>query len=459
MKIFRVFSVLVTLVSGWIFAGLYFFAYDDRSAEVAEIVQLLRFDGYTKDTIELDSSLARLALKRKKLAQNLLDVSQLQTKRRKDLTASQKEMFAEIAKTEYDKEEVRKQFESGKTFRMTEPLGKAYHQWKAAQAAVKEIARLNSWIDLQESHNPIYEFTAKITTTIYRMESEELLQISPEEQREIDVLLASKNTELDQTSEILTDPKEIYDLVWSQTGEYNNVLDKSDNRRNNVKMDLLEQYTGKSNRAEKSSESSDSPVVKYLVRPKWFKKALVTDCFVFAVCFPIFLQGFNTARRKRAADRKARDKQTQIELDTKTKAAVKRTTELEEEKARLELERKKQEEENKSKLNGKMIDALLELFSDSENYHQSVNPLVYDLLKHGREQLARTLSTADYNTSCQNIPAILPFITKLQQHWEQYYRHRDNIRLIEFWRPDSWDRFENKFPNQRLTEELRKFNL
>ncbi|MDR2755011.1 MAG: hypothetical protein LBC20_04835, partial [Planctomycetaceae bacterium] len=58
-------------------------------------------------------------------------------------------------------------------------------------------------------------------------------------------------------------------------------------------------------------------------------------------------------------------------------------------------------------------------------------------------------------TNVQNLKTILNILEELRSWWNDY-RIQNTIRL-SFWRPDSWSRFECKFPNHPITIKLMYF--
>ncbi|MDR3197722.1 MAG: hypothetical protein LBU34_07615, partial [Planctomycetaceae bacterium] len=87
---------------------------------------------------------------------------------------------------------------------------------------------------------------------------------------------------------------------------------------------------------------------------------------------------------------------------------------------------------------GNFLPELQMLFSESSQYHFADKPVKDTLEKYGNK-LAKV----------QNLNAVLNIIEELRSWWREYRVH--NITRLSFWRPDSWSRFENKFPNHPIT--------
>jgi stress response protein SCP2 len=91
---------------------------------------------------------------------------------------------------------------------------------------------------------------------------------------------------------------------------------------------------------------------------------------------------------------------------------------------------------------GNLLSELQMLFSESAQYHIA-NPPIKDALEICGNKLVKV----------QNLHTILNIIEELYGWWNEY-RVQYTIRL-PFWRPDSWSRFENKFPNHPITIKLK----
>ncbi|GHT46310.1 hypothetical protein FACS189454_07250 [Planctomycetales bacterium] len=439
--IFRTFFTLGFLASGGILIGLWFFAYEDHSAEVSGVVQLLRVDRYKKNFIEPDSQLARLALKRKDVARKLLEAGKMQVERKKDLSKLQNEMFAALAKTKVHAEDARKRFEGGKVFGLNEPLGRAYHKWKEAQTVAEGLARVNRKIEEMEKFAPLSEFTSQIKTLIQKSEEHELF-ISPDEQNKIDRLLATGITE--PTPEDITESEKVQDLIWGRVSHEVGENAVSGEQANNQNMlEQLKQYAGIDGAA--GGKYSGGDVSKYVIRPKWFKQAFITNVIVFAVCFPVVIVVFMSNTRKRIRKKK-RDEQIRKEQAKREQEEKER-----DEQIRRERAKKEQEEREQVRAAGEIFGELLVLFSESERYHRSTNPAISDALRHVCELVQFTPNTDLMDE--QNVAAVLKIIDDLYQ-WQKEYSRQNDVRRIDFLRPDSWIRFQSQFPNQIITKEL-----
>lgn len=435
---FRGIFLLGFFFFGGVLIALWFLACQDRSAEVSEIVQLLRLEGYEKNNIEPDSQLALLVLKRKELAKKLLEAGKLYDKRKKDLSKLQNEMFAAIAKTKQNPKEVRKQFESGKIFSMNEPLGIPYQKWQEVETAAEGLVKINIWIDQQEKNVSLSELTRKVKTLIHDLEERELLNISPEEQKEIDRLLAINTKEPMLTSIDVVESEKLQNLIWEQQEENNfSIKDVNFPSTKGTDRHLLEQYAGMDKHVLETAESSDGDVIKYVIRPKWFLPAFFANLIGLVICCVGFI----------------RSKESKVELivtnrnlmNVPIKPPVK-TREEWDEKREIEQIRAKKE----------MFGDLLVLFSESEDYHRSVNTVLFDQFKNTRNQLVQIAPLRGDLMEEQTIDAMLKIIKELQQWWKEYSQQND-VRFLQFWRPDSWDRFELAFPNQRITRVLSEF--
>ncbi|MDR2116138.1 MAG: TerD family protein [Planctomycetaceae bacterium] len=94
--------------------------------------------------------------------------------------------------------------------------------------------------------------------------------------------------------------------------------------------------------------------------------------------------------------------------------------------------------------NSNLLSELQILFSESSQYHFA-DMLFRDTLEMYRNKLAEV----------QSLNIILSIVEELREWWN-VYRVQKATRL-PFWRPDSWSRFENKFPNHPITIKLMYF--
>jgi tellurium resistance protein TerD len=84
------------------------------------------------------------------------------------------------------------------------------------------------------------------------------------------------------------------------------------------------------------------------------------------------------------------------------------------------------------------------LFSESSQYHVADLP-IRDALEICGNKLVKV----------QNLNTVLNIIEELRGWWNEYRVH--HTTRLSFWRPDSWSRFENKFPNHPITIKLNYF--
>jgi tellurium resistance protein TerD len=94
--------------------------------------------------------------------------------------------------------------------------------------------------------------------------------------------------------------------------------------------------------------------------------------------------------------------------------------------------------------NSNLLPELLMLFSETLQYHYANTTLTNELKSYHNK-----LSNA------RNFNSILTVIEELRIWWNEY--KTQHAPLFSFWRPDSWSRFEDKFPNNPITIKLKYF--
>ncbi|MDR0392088.1 MAG: TerD family protein [Planctomycetaceae bacterium] len=91
-----------------------------------------------------------------------------------------------------------------------------------------------------------------------------------------------------------------------------------------------------------------------------------------------------------------------------------------------------------------LLPELLVLFSESLQYH-SLNSGIRVELESCRSKLV----------AVQNLNSAIMVIDDLSNWWRSY--SIENVLSLSFWRPDSWSRFEDKFPHHPITIKLKYF--
>ncbi|MDR0337730.1 MAG: TerD family protein [Planctomycetaceae bacterium] len=94
--------------------------------------------------------------------------------------------------------------------------------------------------------------------------------------------------------------------------------------------------------------------------------------------------------------------------------------------------------------NSDLLSELQMLFLESSQYHFA-RPPIKNALERSSHELAQV----------RNLNTLLTMIDDLRGWWNDY--RVQNINRSSFWRPDSWSRFENKFPNHPITIKLKDF--
>jgi tellurium resistance protein TerD len=89
-----------------------------------------------------------------------------------------------------------------------------------------------------------------------------------------------------------------------------------------------------------------------------------------------------------------------------------------------------------------LLPELMVLFAESLQYHYA-NTEMKNELEHYSNKLA----------DVQNLNSALTIVEDLSNWWQKY--SIGNTTSLSFWRPDSWSRFENKFPHHPITIKLK----
>jgi hypothetical protein len=96
----------------------------------------------------------------------------------------------------------------------------------------------------------------------------------------------------------------------------------------------------------------------------------------------------------------------------------------------------------------KILTALRLLCTDTAGYHNGVPDI-----KTALEICMKEIFTAEKNKADSpndNLNSVLASLQKLKSVWETY--RNDNGIGTPFWRPDSWTRFDDKFPSHTITK-------